>query len=189
VASTALHASLLHDAEALRVTVPGLERFKMAAVQNVSRWNPGQLTLGGDVQSYDPASKSFVDTSIRSIKGPFVYLVTALVDRFESTFVVAPFQAPPGSNRPLAPEQPVIDVILIRPLRHSTTARLYDAATDDSERERIRQSYAQQLWQVTGGMYGGGTHVSMTYEDEPEVNIVEYYRCERVTWEPVSPID
>lgn len=186
VTSTALHASLLSDAEALRATVPGLERFKIAAMQNVSNWNDGRLVLNGDVQIYTTENKGFTglqDDTV--IDGPFLYLVTALVDRFEPTFIVAPYQAPSGSNRKLAPQHPVIDVIAIRPLRHSTTSDLYTAAQKEQDRKQIRQDYAKNLGPATGGMYGGGTHVDLKYDDAPTVSIVEYYRCKQITWEPV----
>ena len=65
VASTSLHASILHDSEALRAAHPGIERFKIAAQQNISRWYDAEVRLlpasaSMPVQMYDPSRREFV---------------------------------------------------------------------------------------------------------------------------------
>lgn len=37
-------------------------------------------------------------------------------------------------------------------------------------------------------MYQGGSHIDATYEDHPEIEIVEYFRCSGFIWEPVSSL-
>ena len=114
VTSTALHASILHDSEALRATHPGVERFKLAAAQNIARWYRARVrlfvsppavqgaTLTTGVEAYDPAKRQFAlcdgpeashDRSVVELEGPFAYfLSTTNVDRLEPTFRIAPKQ-------------------------------------------------------------------------------------------------
>lgn len=106
VASTALHASILQDSEALRETVPGIERFKMAAKHNISRWYNASVKLlpipaVGHVQIYQPESKTFVphedsldDDPIVDAEGPFQYFVSTVnVDRLETEFCITPLHS------------------------------------------------------------------------------------------------
>lgn len=198
VSSVALHACLLHDAEALRTTHPGLERFKIAAQQNVQRWWSGTLRLRGNVRKYSPARQAWLDapTSTIGVEGPFAYLVTALVSRFEQSFVVAPFRS---SSHPLAPDAddaPSFDVVCIRPLRHEPTRQKVEAG---QERE-AREAFVQRIWDVTGGMYACGKHVDSVFpptelaqvdeaapRGELETDgVVEVYRCGEAEWIPVS---
>ncbi|KAK4049552.1 hypothetical protein OIV83_004049 [Microbotryomycetes sp. JL201] len=194
VSSAALHAALLRDAEALRTQVPGLERFKIAAQQNFTRWFRGSLHLSSKAQRYDSRSHSFVDASREEeleLRGPFSYFVSALVSRFEPTFVVAPLKDP---LHKLAPNQGIatIDVIVIRPLRDPDTQKFVDEAQNSEKRlQETRDAFAKKLWNVTAGMYDGGKHIDARYEDaemdQPE--IVEYYRCQQVEWRPAEDED
>jgi len=209
VSSAALHAALLHDAEQLRATHPGVERFKIAARQNVDRWWDGEVHLSGRVRRYDPATKAWVpatdrpggneddvDEATTVVQGPFAYLVAALVSRFEPTFVVAPFRSP---THPLAPHpagdraRPSIDIVAIRPLRHAPTAAL-ERTGGEVERCRAREGFVERVWGVTGGMYDRGRHVDEVYGageaaaagDEGRA-VCEVWRAERVEWVPVRP--
>ncbi|GAA5971065.1 hypothetical protein JCM8115_006135 [Rhodotorula mucilaginosa] len=195
VSSAALHACLLHDAEQLRATHPGLERFKMAAQKNVQRWWNGTLKLKGNVRVYSPAEQGWVSTSGASetttVEGPFAYLVTALVSRFEHSFIVAPFR---NAMHPLAPhagENPSVDVVCVRPQRHGRTRRLVQTGRE----QEAREDWIQRVWDVMGGMYAGGKHVDLTYtadefadEDDCALTdaVVEVFRCERLEWLPVA---
>ncbi|GAA5855966.1 hypothetical protein JCM9279_001389 [Rhodotorula babjevae] len=216
VSSAALHAALLHDAEELRAAHPGVERFKIAARQNVDRWWEGEVRLSGRVRRYDPATRAWVPATREArvavaedhdegdgeaptvVTGPFAYLVAALVSRFEPTFVVAPFRSPAHDLAP-HPEReggrPSIDVVAIRPLRHAPTAALERDGGED-ERRRARDGFVERVWGVTGGMYDGGRHVDEVYgageaaEDGDEGRAVcEVWRSERVEWVPLAKDD
>jgi len=97
VTSTALHAAILHDSEALRTSVPGTERFKLAAAQNGTTWYRACARLLTPVQRYDVNADAFVPVSGEEVtlelQGPFVYfLSTVNVDRLEPLFRIAPLQ-------------------------------------------------------------------------------------------------
>ncbi|KAM0786655.1 hypothetical protein ACM66B_002104 [Microbotryomycetes sp. NB124-2] len=199
VSSAALHSALLHDAEALRSTVPGLERFKVAAQQNATRWFKGSLTLSSSpsnrVQRYDSLSKSFVDAATEGgqveLQGPFSYCVSALVSRFEPTFVVAPLR---DSTHSLAPSGHVatVDVVVIRPLRDPRTrSAVTEAQMDEQRLQKVRETFAARLWNVTAGMYDGGKHIDTRYDDEQGdgTEVVEYFRCQQAEWRPDSEED
>ncbi|GAA5949532.1 hypothetical protein JCM21900_000254 [Sporobolomyces salmonicolor] len=199
VSSAALHACLLHDAESLRATMPGLERFKVAAQKNVKLWWDGRLRLFGNVRRYDPQQKALVPAAAAveeeekdlELEGPFAYLVSSLVSRFEPTFVVAPLRSPLSPLAPSPSEKPTIDLVLIRPLRHRPTAALVKKGKD----EEAKTGFAQRVWGVTAGMYDSGRHVDMRYEagegaedaeeeEEGRTSVVEVYRCEGFEWVP-----
>ena len=190
VSSAALHATILHDAEALRESHPGVERFKIAAHRNATLWWNGRLRLLGTPTIYSPSSKSWtpLPKDARSLDGPYSYLVSSLVSRFEANFVVAPLRSPVHK---LAPNVPSLDLVLIRPLRRPATRRAWDAAGENvHKRGEIRTEFVAKVWEVTGGMYDGGKHVDSVYPgegDEASVSVVEYIRCEGFEWEPVSP--
>ncbi|GAA5948908.1 hypothetical protein JCM3765_003948 [Sporobolomyces pararoseus] len=204
VTSAALHACLLHDAEELRETHPGLERFKIAAQENVKRWWEGTLTLQGQaVKSYESKSKSF-RTEMQEgegggvrLEGPFAYWVGSLVSRFEPSFVVAPLRSPQHSLAPSAATSDLatIDLVVIRPLRHRTTRAAWEK---DERGEDLKLEFAEKVWEVTAGMYQGGKHVDMVYEKgegsedtdggATKTEIVEVWRVNEFVWTPVSPI-
>ncbi|GAA5877659.1 hypothetical protein JCM3774_005374 [Rhodotorula dairenensis] len=198
VSSAALHACLLHDAEELRETHPGLERFKLAAQKNVQRWWDGSVQLRGNVRVYDPAKRDWTAGSgvgQTTLQGPFAYFVTAVASRFEQSFVVAPFR---NAQHPLAPrpgEPASVDVVCIRPERHGPTKRLVQAG----RAQEARDAWVQRIWDVTGGMYSGGQHVDLTYsadelaEEGADADagralsteaVVEVFRCEALEWLP-----
>lgn len=196
VSSAALHASILYDAEELRATIPGVDRFKVAAQKNASTWWRGTLKLLPEesvgVRGYEPGSKTLeaipgddgwvsVDSTSKSVmvEGPFSYLVSSLVSRFESNFVVAPLRSPLS---PLAPSSsPSIDIIIIRPMRDIETAKL----VAEGQSEEAAKAFVAKVWGVMGGMYSGGTHVDVEYADQ-KLSIVEVFRCGGFVWEPVS---
>lgn len=175
--------------------MPGVERFKVAAQKNVTSWWEGKLTMRGGVQRYDPESRGLVEfeqvqgqkgVAVEveedqvTLQGPFAYLVSSLVSRFEPTFVVAPLRSPLS---PLAPgEKGSIDVVLIRPLREGETAKL--VAEGGDQVQQAKEGFVGKVWEVTGGMYDGGTHVDVRYPGGDTV--VEYFRCVAFEWEPVS---
>ncbi|GAA5929937.1 acylglycerol kinase family protein [Sporobolomyces koalae] len=212
VTSGALHACLLHDAEALRSSHPGLERFKIAAQQNVKNWWNGTLSLRHGAKRYDSTSQTFVEPELGNhlaqndngeiqIGGPFAYWVSSLVSRFEPSFVVAPLRSPLHA---LAPSQSrdddaTIDLILIRPLRHRPTDKAFASSSGSDEQGDIRRGFADRVWQVTGGMYDGGKHVDMVYpagegSDDGSIKqgsteIVEVWRTKGFEWTPTVSSD
>lgn len=189
VTSAALHAALLHDAEALRASHPGVERFKLAAHRNASVWWDGTLRLLGRPSIYSPLTSEWVPLSdgACTLPGPYSYFVSSLISRFETNFVVAPLRSP---LHLLAPETPSLDLVLIRPLRHPATRRAWEAAGDDAaKQEAVRTGFVSQVWEVTGGMYDGGKHVDAVYEPDGAdegIAVVEYIRCEGFEWQPAS---
>lgn len=177
IVSAALHASILHDSERLRAHDPSVERFKSAAMQNITRRYPGTLRLSSHVRRYSPATKRFESSEDREVEGPFSYLLlAALTDRLEPTFVVAPLRR--------GDKSPGLDVVVIRP--------------GASTVERDAQAFAQEvLMPVTGAMYDGGKHIDLVYaadgsirawqEDDKAVTVVvDYYRADKVEWTPHS---
>ncbi|GAA6015569.1 hypothetical protein JCM11491_007159 [Sporobolomyces phaffii] len=212
VASAALHACLLHDAESLRSTHPGVERFKVAAQANVTKWWDGTLALPAQhARRYDPTTKTFVAPEAASeegesggkqgrgveLEGPFAYWVSSLTSRFESNFVVAPLRSPQHALAPSVgtkdgEDGATIDLIIIRPLRHLPTKAAYG---HDRGRVETRTEFASKVWQVTGGMYDGGKHVDMMYpggegvddlsnSDGERTEIVEVWRTDEFKWTP-----
>ena len=153
-------------------------------MKNVTTWWDGRLILNGDVTRYDPATRAFIPIESQNKRlicdGPFSYFVSALVDRFEPNFIVAPLRSAAD------PTTPSIDIVLIRPLRDSLTDELLkDGSTTP---EVVREQFVKRVWQVTGGMYDGGKHVDLKYEGGEENLIVEYYRCGSYTWTPVRAV-
>lgn len=196
VASTSLHASILHDSEALRATHPGIERFKIAAQQNITRWYQAKVRLLPassltPVQVYDPGKKVFVDYASSDqgesieLSGPFAYfLSTVNVDRLEPAFRITPLHIshPP----PARPEPATIDIVILRPSR--------DKATAEKSGEEARKAFAEKCTAVLYAAYRDGAHVNMAYkmedgtviEDGEGDSVVEYFRCGGWEWIPVS---
>lgn len=185
VASTSLHASILHDSEALRASVPGIERFKLAAQKNITRWYSAQVKLlpkaGSAVELYDPTQAKFIPLEgSATLDGPFAYfLSTVNVDRLEPVFRVTPLRQVSASAIGSS-----LEVVVIRPLRSPSIE-------DSSDESRIR--FAKISETVLMGAYRDGAHVHMRYdkdgsviEDGPGVSVVEYYRCGGWEWTPVS---
>ncbi|KZT03440.1 uncharacterized protein LAESUDRAFT_729243 [Laetiporus sulphureus 93-53] len=189
VASTSLHASILHDAEALRASVPGLERFKRAAAQNLARWYSASVTLfpaqaTGRVELWDPAARRFAphpqsteSDPLVDLSGPFAYfLSTANVDRLEPAFRITPHA------RDVPPKGPALDVVVLRPER--------DPSVEMDSRE-VREAFAEKAKAVLGGAYEDGAHTVLRYAEDGCVLtegdgplVVEYFRCGGWEWEP-----
>jgi len=194
VTSTALHATILHDSEALRTEMPGIERFKIAAQNNITRWYTSYVKLlpvpsVGVVQIYDPAKKDFAphdeshpDDPIVDIDGPFAYfLSTVNVDRLEPAFRITPLHAT------IPPTAASFDIVMVRPLRDPSLN--WDTP---KERQDARQAFLQKATTVLQGAYKNGTHIGMRYGKDGEIEldgggptIVEYIRCGGWEWTPV----
>lgn len=195
VTSTALHASILHDSEALRAEMPGIERFKAAAQNNITRWYTSYVKLlplpsVGVVQIYDPARKDFVpheeshtDEPIVDVDGPFAYfLSTVNVDRLEPAFRITPLHST------IPPTAASFDIVMVRPLRDPSIN--WDAL---KERQDARQAFVQKANTVLQGAYKNGNHIGMRYGENGEIElegigptVVEYIRCGGWEWTPVS---
>ncbi|RPD65789.1 hypothetical protein L226DRAFT_529933 [Lentinus tigrinus ALCF2SS1-7] len=192
VASTALHASILHDSEALRASDPSMERFKTAAMQNITRWYAASVKLfpregAGFVEVFDPAAQAFVpheasteDDPIVDLAGPFAYfLSTVNVDRLEPKFRIAP-----RGRDVLAPEgkSAALDVVIVRPMRDPSY---------EMESEEARAKFAGKAGAVLGAAYQDGAHVNLRYDEIGKIvaegtgpTVVEYIRCGGWEWEP-----
>ncbi|KIJ29863.1 hypothetical protein M422DRAFT_187798 [Sphaerobolus stellatus SS14] len=186
VASTALHASILDTAEHLRQTIPGLDRFKVAAMENISRWyrSNGALLTQTDrgAKLYNPATNDFRTLSEKdsAIEGPFAYFISTVnVDRLEPTFNISPVFA----RQP--PEAGEMDLIVVRPLRQP-------GASSDSDSQDVREAFSQVLIRVLQAAYAEGSHVSLKYgissvgPDEDGPYVVECLRSNGWTWTPNS---
>ena len=192
VTSTALHASILHDSEALRAEIPSIERFKVAARQNITRWYSGCAKLfpsksTGVVEIWNPFDKEFVphaesdeDDPHVDIDGPFAYfLSTVNVDRLEPTFQITPLvTAEPRAGA-------FLDMVVIRPYRDLSLSGL------EAEEERIR--FAEKSGAVLGAVYQSGNHINLRYDSTGKIVsagegelVVEYFRCGGWEWIPVG---
>lgn len=130
-----MHANILLDSEALRRSIPGVERFKVAAIANAARWWQGKLSMTPEVgkasvQVYDVTSLDFrplevspangsaakrgvgyhldEETGASFLTGPFVFVVASLVSRFEDKFLPTPFRGSKKKNakgKSLAPDE------------------------------------------------------------------------------------
>lgn len=197
VASTSLHASILHDSEALRSTHPGIERFKIAAQENITRWYQAKVRLlplepDSPVKVYDIPSRQFrrpsgsdmTNTSDPiELEGPFAYFLSTInVDRLEPAFRITPLYTS------LPPSKPALDIVMVRPLR--------DPSIKGSDPGAERSRFAEKSGLLLGGAYRDGAHVRMIYGDEGSIeedqgqafstSVVEYYRCGGWEWVPVS---
>lgn len=183
VTSHALHAAILYDADTptMRRQYAGIERFKIAAEQNATKWVDGILTLlpagnsnqGEGVLRYSPSSKSFQRfTGARvELEGPLLYLNAMVTDRLESRFIPAPlssaFREDDDEDGLI---EGVVDVIVIRPMR--------DPQLSKDEEAGVKFA-TTRLDEITTGMYSGGTHVNLTYgqKNDDDAVMVEYFRC------------
>lgn len=193
VTSTALHASILCDSEALRAETPGIERFKIAAQKNVTRWYIGYVKLlpvpsVGVVQIYDPAKQDFVshdeshpDDPIVDVDGPFAYfLSTVNVDRLEPAFRITPVHST------IPPTAASFDIVMVRPLRDPSLN--WDMP---KKRHDARRAFVQKANTVLQGAYKDGIHIDMRYGKDGEIEldgigptVVEYIRCGGWEWTP-----
>ncbi|KAJ7582471.1 ATP-NAD kinase-like domain-containing protein [Mycena floridula] len=189
VVSTSLHASILHDSDSLRASMPGMDRFKVAAKNNSTRWYNAAVKLlpassTGLVELYDPSTKSFIphpdaddDDPIVDIYGPFAYfLSTVNVDRLEPAFRITPLASDIPSTSASC------DVVIVRPLRDPTI---------DLDTEETREAFAPKLFAVLSAAYKNGSHVGLLYDDKGEIvsegdgpMVVEYIRCGGWEWIP-----
>ena len=186
VTSTALHAAILHDSEALRASVPGVERFKLAAEQNATTWYRGSLNLLGPVQQYDVNTGTLTDLvredevgGPMELVGPFAYfLSTVNVDRLEPLFRIAPLQR----TIPPPPDAHTMDVLVVRPLR--------DISLEGKNDEETREKFKERVWGVLNTAYQDGAHIKARYDSPDEgtkgTPVVEYFRVGGWQWIPVS---
>ncbi|KAG7095357.1 hypothetical protein E1B28_006116 [Marasmius oreades] len=187
VVSTCLHAAILNDSESLRQEIPGIERFKVAAHNNIAKWYSGHAKLlpaakVGVVEVYDPLMKSFEPYSdgeddVVDVYGPFAYfLSTVNVDRLEPSFRITPLV------KDITPVEATCDLVMIRPLRDPSLS------WDSSE---TRQAFKPKLMKALQEAYNNGNHVNLTYNDKGEIvdrgdgpPVVEYIRCGGWEWVP-----
>lgn len=199
ITSHALHASILADSEALRSTHPGIERFKIAAAQNMTKWTLADVTLKGKgkddtVEIYDADNSTFKTISLQEAQftDPIFYFVCVTTDRLEPTFVPAPLSGPYLSSthdEKLQRSKDAVDIVVIRPLRDPALKEFVkreDAFWSSDESESIRGDFAARVvQQVIGGMYNEGKHISMHYDNDGPL-VCEYFRCGGYEWTPVS---
>lgn len=189
VTSTALHAAILHDSEALRASVPGIERFKIAAEQNATTWYRGSLNLLGPVQQYDVNTGALIGLVREDevggplgLVGPFVYcLSTVNVDRLEPLFRIAPLQR----TLPPPPDAHTMDVLVVRPA--------LDISLEGKCDEETREKFKERVWTVLNAAYQDGAHIKAQY-DSPDgktkgMPVVEYFRVGGWQWVPVSVLN
>lgn len=194
VTSTALHASILHDSEVLRAEMPSIERFKVAAYQNITRWYSGCAKIfpsksTGVVEIWNPFDKEFVTHAESDegdpyvdIDGPFAYfLSTVNVDRLEPAFQITPLvTAEPRTGA-------FLDMVVIRPYRDSSLSGL--------EAEEEKKQFAEKSGEVLRAVYQSGNHINLRYnstgkvvsEGEGEL-VIEYFRCGGWEWIPASSL-
>lgn len=193
VASQALHAAILRDSEALRASHPGIERFKIAAQQNMTAWSDAELVLypgKRGVQQYNPRTKSFEELAEAEmdgvvVDGPFVYMNAMTVDRLEPQFVPAPFASAHYSAE-LQRGSDQLDVIVVRPRR--SPALQHDDISEGEREQFASGPLAQVMFQ---GMYKNGAHVDFVYAKDGSVQpsgdgapVVEYFRAAGYEWRP-----
>lgn len=190
VASAALHASILDTAEKLHRGISGIERFKVAAKQNICNWYRSHVKLSSESKIYDLNDGIFKPLKVTgsddiSISGPFAYfLSTVNVDRLEPAFAISPLSLlQPSHNDEM-------DLIIVRPLRDPL---IYQ------ESEESRRVFAQTLIHVLQAAYAEGSHINLKYNDMttgPSENshadlkgggpqVVEYLRSRKWRWIPV----
>lgn len=174
VTSTALHAAILKDSEALRAT-HGIERFKIAAGQNITTFFDATVKLDDGTRQWNPRTKAFEDIGETTLEGPFAYLIsTTSVDRLEPNFVIAPTRRF-GSEKEL---DRTLDVVILRPLR------------DPQVREAGEHQgavWAKRAQEVLGAAYQEGKHIELEYEDGQPV--VEVFRTKGFEWIPAPGDD
>lgn len=193
VTSTALHAAILKDSEKLRKEIPGIERFKVAAQQNITKWYSSHVKLlpipsSGVVQTYDPGRGDFIPPgdssashSALDVHGPFAYFLSTMnVDRLEPEFRINPMisKSPPMDIS--------MDVVMVRPQRDPTF-------TLDSL--QAREKFAEKIVTVLTTAYQDGNHINLRYSENGNITdsgdgntVVECFRCGGWEWIPVRRI-
>ncbi|KAF9232010.1 ATP-NAD kinase-like domain-containing protein [Melanogaster broomeanus] len=167
VTSTALHAAILEDSERLRKEIPGIERFKVAAQQNITKWYSSCVKLlpmpsSGVVHIYDPDEGDFVphddsseDNPILDVYGPFAYfLSTVNVDRLEPEFRITPMT----SKSPALDAS--MDVVMVRPQRDPTFGL---------DTPQARQKFAGKAVAVLTAAYQDGNHINLRYSENGDI--------------------
>jgi hypothetical protein len=176
VVSTSLHASILYDSEKLRQgpnPIYGIERFKVAAEQNINRWFYGNVKLLGDrVLKWE--DDRWIETQERELKGPFIYCNGMLTDRLEEKFIVDPL-------RKFGEGVGTIDLVTIRPLRSSEITKLIDMSQgNDEHAKEAKKKVTEKMLEVFRGMYQDGAHLGASWEDGTPT--VEFWRVEGWEW-------
>ncbi|KAL7009359.1 hypothetical protein EMMF5_000990 [Cystobasidiomycetes sp. EMM_F5] len=192
VTSTALHAALLQTASSreMRQKHPGTERFRLAAqmhagtvyeaavkllptgsTQTVQKYNAREKKWESMILS--PSDVSAPGKSVDTFTLPtnsFTYFVSALIDRFEENFVIAPLSSP--SQRP----SDAVDILFVRAM---------DNATKEEE--------GQRLFTILNAAFENGQHVNLAEISDGSLvmsdagdHVAEYYRCGGFAWKPVS---
>ncbi|KAF8553395.1 hypothetical protein OG21DRAFT_1464151 [Imleria badia] len=189
VTSTALHAAILKDSEKLRKEIPGIERFKVAAQQNILKWYASHVKLlptpsSGVVHIYDPGKGDFVpcghsnaSDSPLDVPGPFAYfLSTVNVDRLEPEFRINPMI----STSP--PMDTSMDVVIVRPQRDPTFTL---------DTPQAREKFVQKIVAVLTTAYRDGIHINLRYSENGDITesgggntVVECFRCGGWEWIP-----
>jgi len=189
VTSTALHAAILRDSEKLRKEIPGIERFKVAAQQNITKWYASRVKLlpipsSGVVHTYDlqkgelvPVGNPSSSCSALDVHGPFAYfLSTVNVDRLEPEFRINPIITK------LPPTETSMDVLMIRPHRDPTFV---------TDTPQAREKFAEKVVAVLTSAYQDGNHISLRYSEDGNLTrdghgstVVEYFRCGGWEWIP-----
>lgn len=164
VTSTALHAAILNDSERLRPD-HGIERFAMAAMENISVFFDAEVELVNATQ-WNHTTRAFEQCE-QSLAGPFAYFTSCTtVDRLEPKFVIAP-------TRRIEPGlEGTMDIVVLRPLRDPDVRGAEDRGA----------VWAKRAQQVLGAAYQDGAHVNLEYPGgEP---VVEVFRCTGFVWTP-----
>ena len=184
VTSTALHAQILETASSpeMRAKHPGTARFRAAAELHIGSSHAADLTLHphstDGVQRWSLRNKKWGTVSQESLHLgkdiKYTYSVSALVDRFEAQFRIAPFSSP-SAGRPAD----AVDVLLVK-----STPGL------------SKEQEGKRLFQILMAAYEDGKHLSLTDSPEgPEAElevdgsgeqVVQYYRVSGYDWQPVS---
>ncbi|TXT09060.1 hypothetical protein VHUM_02534 [Vanrija humicola] len=187
VLSTALHAAILSDSDALRAEHPGLERYKLAAAANIAEFFPADVELVPDsergVRQYDPRTRAEAGGRVR-LNGPFTYfLTTNSTARLEPTFVIAPTLA----SLPRDEGERTTDIVILRPLRDPAVRKAIDDGGDGGAQ------WVARAKEVLGGAYQDGRHVQFTYAGPGPVEdagpgdvVVETFRAAGFTWRPTD---
>ncbi|KAF9519880.1 hypothetical protein BS47DRAFT_1324215 [Hydnum rufescens UP504] len=186
VNSTSLHAEILDTAEKYRDSIPGIERFKVAAAENILNWTSARVELfplphSGVVKQYDPAQRTFIPVTGVSgsdavrLEGPFFYfLSTVNVDRLESALITTPLTKTLVDDD----DKEFLDVIILRPARNPTF---------QGNNEEERKSFIGTATKWFNAMYSGGTHIHLSYNEEVKQDptyVTEYFRVGGWQWIP-----